>query len=156
MIMAAGLAEIVALRNNMRMFRKAPLLFLLLWFPFAAFSASQAITLPLPSAITEVSVSSRKDSQAVRVIQDRTVIEQVLKLLHENNRGWDTSWHTYPTPTGSVGFIGKNGAILFVLWFGPNWLGASPTNSDGTRGNYLWSTSPEVMREVRRLLGINA
>jgi len=144
------------MRNHMHTYRHTLLLLLSLWFPLAACSSSQSVSLPALGTVIEIVVTAKTNGQNKRTIQNRAVIERVLKLLNENNRGWDTSWHTFPTPAGSVHFMGENNTVLFSLWFGPNWLGAATTNQQGKRNNYLWSPSPDVMREVRQLLAINA
>jgi len=59
--------------------------------------APQAITVPLPDAVSQITVSVKGREQSKPFIQDRTVIERVIKLVSENNSGWSKSLFTFPT-----------------------------------------------------------
>jgi len=115
--------------------------------------APQAIAVPLPEAISELTVSVKGREQSKKIIQDRSVIERVTKLVSENNSGWSKSAFTFPTPSASAVLSAPNGTVPIVIWFGPDWLGVAV---DGEQGNYFWHVRPEVEFELRRLLEINA
>jgi hypothetical protein len=54
-----------------------------------------------------------------------------------------------------AGFTSKHNSVVFVLWFGSDWLGAKAEH-EGKTANYFWHIRPEVEFELRRLLAINA
>ena len=117
-------------------------------------AADQTATLPVASDVANISV--RHDhNQPTKRITDRPTIERALKLISENNRGWETSWNTFPTPSASAVFETEKQSPHLVLWFGKNWLGAR-VEVGGKLQNHFWRAPPEIQIELRRLLGINA
>lgn len=115
--------------------------------------APQAIAVPLTEAISEITVSVKEREQSKKIIQDRSVIERVTKLVSENNSGWTKSRFAFPTPSASAVLSTPSGTVPVVIWFGPDWLGVTVA---GEQGNYFWHVRPEVEFELRRLLEINA
>lgn len=91
----------------------------------------------------------------VKDITDRAKITRVLALITQHNQGWSASWYTFPTPSASASFAAKDKSSDFMLWFGPDWLGARAVY-DGKSQNLFWHAPPEVEFEIRRLLAINA
>lgn len=117
--------------------------------------APKAVVVPLPDAILQITVSVKGQEQSKRVIQERTTIERIIKLVSENNSGWSKSPYTFPTPSASAVLSTSNGSAPLVIWFGPDWLGVAATVGE-ERGSYFWHARPEVEFELRRLLGIHA
>lgn len=122
----------------------------------AACSApSHTIKVPLPNAVSEITVSVKRGDQSKRAIRDRIIIERVIKLIAENNSGWTKGLFTFPTPSASAVLSSEDGSVHLVLWFGPDWMGAAATIG-AEHGNYLWHVRPEVEFELRRLFEISA
>jgi hypothetical protein len=126
---------------------------LLLFIPSASGGGEIAVRIPSPDAITTIKVSQPK-GQSVRDITDRAKIARVLALVAKHNRGWNVSWFTFPTPSASASFTTNDKPSIFILWFGPDWVGARAVSNEKTK-NLLWHAPPEVESEIRRLLAIN-
>lgn len=129
------------------------LLFLLLTASVAV-AGEKTVSIPKSSAVIDIVISQKQNNKPKNVITDRKAIESVRRLVSEHNQGWSLSWHTYPTPQASVVFRVKDDSQHFVLWFGPNWVGAR-AEFEGKIQNVLWQVRPEVQAELRRLLAIN-
>lgn len=140
--------------RNQTMTHIRALLFLLLTVSVAV-AGEKTVSIPKSSTVIDISISQKQNNKPKSVITDRRTIESVLGLVSANNHGWSLSWHTYPTPEASVVFRLKEDSQHFVLWFGPNWVGAR-AEYEGKVQNVLWQVPPEVQAELRRLLAINA
>ncbi len=130
------------------------ILLLLIAMAGTAIAADKAAILPVSSEVSSISVREGRNSPA-RKITDRSTIEQVLNLISKNNRGWETSWNTFPTPSASAIFDTAKKSPHLVLWFGPSWVGAR-VDVGGKRENRFWRVPPEIQLELRRLLALNA
>jgi hypothetical protein len=101
--------------------------------------------------IYEGVLEARKQTQ---VITDVKVISDIVGFVKANNSGWHTTWNSYPTPTVTVVFRGKEKGTKMLLWFGPDWVGghASPISP---KKAYLWGLSVSKLQEIKSKLGIS-
>jgi hypothetical protein len=121
-------------------------------------SCTSQITLEVPSAerVATIEISEGYVGQKQEhTLREAEGISEVVGLVRSNNRGWSDPLDTYPTPKASATFKDTKGAVVFVLWFGPGWVGARSFSGQHTE-NVIWDASSNVQQQLKQLLGIGA
>jgi len=115
------------------------------------------IVLDVPAAniVASVEVSNGYSEKQEHVLRDPKPILEALDLVRRNNSGWSLPLDTFPTPKAQATFKDSNNAVVFVLWFGPDWVGARSFNGKND-GNYMWAVGADVRQQLQRILGVGA
>ena len=124
---------------------------------FSLAGCEPQIVLDLPSAdtIVAIEISDGYVQKQEHTLKSSQVIFQVMRLVQRNNSGWSVPFGTFPTPKASAAFKNRNGTIDFVLWFGPDWVGARSFSGQRT-DSYIWAVGIDVREQLERILGVGA
>ena len=114
------------------------------------------LSIPAPEAVGSVEISDGYlDKKQQHIVYDRKTISDALRLVEGHNSGWSVPFGTFPTPKASASFNAQDGTVLFVLWFGPEWIGARSFQGEYNE-NVTWAPGNDVQQQLRRLFAIGA
>ncbi|RJG13029.1 hypothetical protein D3879_07065 [Pseudomonas cavernicola] len=124
---------------------------------------SETIQIPEQSEIQEINIcQGRHDCNIGKsMINDQYIIKKALQETLKHSQSWQTEpemalttgWLTYPTPTDTVAFKGRDNNTLLVLWFGSGWIGTWQIK-EGKHVKFFKRVSAEEVKSLRLTLSM--
>lgn len=121
-------------------------------------ACNRRITAPVvPATFEVVAIEIEKRGQQSghtrQVIVDPRVITETLAFCRDRLPEWYVPWDTFPTPEVTARFRNGEGGLVYVLWFGPDWVGGDDAVIDSAHSAIARISRSDLDR-LRTLLGV--